>query len=117
MIIPTYSRAQSPLNNDHLLAVNSTCGGTLTGASGEISSPNFPGPYDNQLDCQWLIVVDPALAVHLELFSFDLEDICAHDSLQVGQRLAHGCCMIITVVCNSGTSANAIIFMSPSSSS
>ena len=81
---------QSPLNNDHLLAVNNTCGGTLTGASGEISSPNFPGPYDNQLDCQWLIVVDPALGVHLELFSLDLEGICTHDSLQVGEGLTVG---------------------------
>ena len=67
--------------------MNNTCGGTLTGASGEISSPNFPGPYDNQLDCQWLIVVDPALGVHLELFTLDLEGICTHDSLQVGEGL------------------------------
>ena len=33
------------------------CGGTLRAASGVIRSPNWPLPYDNDVNCEWIIRV------------------------------------------------------------
>lgn len=59
-------------NNFHLLSVNN-CGGELTETSGELTSPNFPGYYGNQMECQWLITVDTAFTLQLEVYSIDLD--------------------------------------------
>ena len=59
---------------------------------GEISSPGFPTSYDNHMDWKWLITVDPAFSIRLDVFTIDIEDIpvdtqihrgCASDSLRV----------------------------------
>jgi len=33
------------------------CGGAFTSSSGSITSPNYPGNYDSQQDCEWYIDV------------------------------------------------------------
>ena len=32
-----------------------SCGGVLSGVSGEISSPNYPQPYPTNITCTWKI--------------------------------------------------------------
>merc|ERR1712223_2092006 len=49
------------------------CGGTLTDPSGIISSPGFPLPYSNNVDCTWLIQAPPGSTIEIEFMSFDIE--------------------------------------------
>ena len=39
------------------LLIGGNCGGDLTADEGEISSPNWPSPYNANQDCEWNINV------------------------------------------------------------
>jgi hypothetical protein len=53
------------------------CGGLLTEASGQFSSPSHPETYQHNLDCEWVIRVPGYYnKIRLSFVSFDLE---AHD--------------------------------------
>nr|KAG5698141.1 hypothetical protein BaRGS_001736 [Batillaria attramentaria] len=58
---------------------------SLTGTGGMISSPNFPNDYDNYLDCEWLITVDPGYVVQVNspVYSFEQSPDCMYDSIQI----------------------------------
>ncbi|XP_070174252.1 cubilin-like [Littorina saxatilis] len=75
-----------------------TCGGQLTAMTGLLTSPNFPGNYSNQMECQWLITVDPAFTLQLDVYMIDIErpghtgyngyygyftEQCSQDSVQI----------------------------------
>ncbi|XP_078678926.1 CUB and sushi domain-containing protein 1-like isoform X2 [Branchiostoma floridae x Branchiostoma belcheri] len=47
--------------------------------SGYISSPNYPGPYGNNMECTWTIEVDLGNGVKLTTVEFSLEE--GHDKL------------------------------------
>ena len=47
-----------------LITVNH-CGSSLTALRGEITSPNYPGPYPSGRDCAWKIVVTPGSHIQL----------------------------------------------------
>ena len=49
------------------------CGGLLTAATGQFSSPRHPETYEHNLDCQWLIRVPRGDRIELNFLSFDLE--------------------------------------------
>lgn len=53
------------------------CGGPVTAPSGEIHSPLYPNSYPNNVDCSWVISVDPH---HRVLFNFTDLDIEFHGS-------------------------------------
>lgn len=38
-----------------MICVTAQCGGTISGSSGLIESPNYPQSYDNNEDCEWII--------------------------------------------------------------
>ncbi|XP_072296554.1 CUB domain-containing protein 2 [Eucyclogobius newberryi] len=61
------------------------CGGILSSPSGNISSPNFPGPYPCNIDCSWLIVVAEGSSVLLTFHHFELEyhADCAYDHVSI----------------------------------
>ena len=61
-------------------SVNRSCGGVITGTEGVITSPNYPDHYDNLMECQWLITVDPAYSLQLEV---EASLACPMDSLKV----------------------------------
>ena len=42
--------------------------------TGEVLSPNYPAPYDNDADCQWHITVDVGFVIQLTFHEFDVED-------------------------------------------
>ena len=42
--------------------------------SGEILSPNHPGEYPSDADCQWHIEVNAGQLVQLTFIEFDMED-------------------------------------------
>ena len=41
---------------------------------GEITSPNYPGNYPDDADCQWQITVDSGSIIRLTFVEFDVED-------------------------------------------
>ncbi|XP_047455679.1 cubilin [Mugil cephalus] len=61
------------------------CGGPVTAPSGEIHSPSYPSSYPNNVDCSWVISVDPS---HRVLFNFTDLDIefsssCIYDYVSI----------------------------------
>ncbi|NWR74432.1 CUBN protein, partial [Centropus unirufus] len=61
------------------------CGGVFQATSGEIHSPNYPQPYNNNTDCSWLIQVDYSHRVLLNFTDFDIENhhSCNYDNVAV----------------------------------
>ncbi|CAH1265878.1 CUBN [Branchiostoma lanceolatum] len=85
------SSAGSP-NGDGFLATYSvltdgailgTCGGTYTADTGTISSPGYPGNYDNNADCSYSIQVSAGHIVQLEFSTFHIAGYCSGDSLTI----------------------------------
>uniref|UniRef100_A0AAY4CTK9 CUB and Sushi multiple domains 3a n=1 Tax=Denticeps clupeoides TaxID=299321 RepID=A0AAY4CTK9_9TELE len=58
-----------------------TCGDTLRGSSGIISSPNFPSEYYNNADCTWTILADPGDTISIIFTDFQTEE--KYDYLEV----------------------------------
>ncbi|XP_053323004.1 cubilin [Spea bombifrons] len=61
------------------------CGGVVQASSGEIHSPNYPRPYDDNTECSWLIRVDSGHRVTLNFTDFDIEShrSCNYDSVSL----------------------------------
>ncbi|KAI8440547.1 hypothetical protein MSG28_001789 [Choristoneura fumiferana] len=49
------------------------CGGTLTSATGSISSPNYPQVYNDNAECFYKIVVSPGSRIQITFADLDLE--------------------------------------------
>lgn len=74
----------SPIPNRSLsvwLTAEDTCGDTLRGSSGIISSPNFPSEYYNNADCTWTILADPGDTISIIFTDFQTEE--KYDYLEV----------------------------------
>ena len=52
---------------------------------GNVTSPNFPSAYPNDISCQWTFVADEGYRVQLQFHAFDVERCgsCGCDSVQV----------------------------------
>ncbi|KAJ8253013.1 hypothetical protein GJAV_G00208170 [Gymnothorax javanicus] len=57
------------------------CSRNFTSRSGVIESPGFPDKYPHNLECTFIIIVQPHMDVTLTFLTFDLEN----DPLQVGE--------------------------------
>lgn len=66
----------------------SGCGGIFQATSGEIHSPNYPEPYNNNTDCSWIIQVDHSHRIRLNFTDFDIEDhhSCNYDNVAVSNN-------------------------------
>ena len=49
------------------------CGGTRRAAEGEISSPNYPGSYESNMDCEYKIIAGPNKRVLLKFEKVNLK--------------------------------------------
>ncbi|XP_069583000.1 CUB and sushi domain-containing protein 1 [Ranitomeya imitator] len=58
-----------------------SCGGTLRGTSGIISSPHFPSEYENNADCTWTILAEPGDTIALVFTDFQMEE--GYDFLEI----------------------------------
>ncbi|XP_067844654.1 adhesion G-protein coupled receptor G6 isoform X3 [Heptranchias perlo] len=71
---------------DHTAALGcSDCTKTLTGPSGQFTSPCFPNEYDHDLSCDWTIRAPPGFIVQLTFHEFELEEAqqCAYDFVSI----------------------------------
>uniref|UniRef100_UPI00398F64EE cubilin n=1 Tax=Pristiophorus japonicus TaxID=55135 RepID=UPI00398F64EE len=50
------------------------CGGTLLGSSGSFYSPKYPATYDNNTDCEWIIVAPIGRLVTINFIFFNIID-------------------------------------------
>ncbi|KAI8478628.1 CUB and sushi domain-containing protein 3 [Branchiostoma belcheri] len=60
---------------------DAACGGQRTESSGTIQSPGYPGQYENNLNCEWVITSPRGAVVQLQFERLDLED--GYDFLEV----------------------------------
>ena len=62
-----------------------TCGGVFGGQRGSLASPNYPANYDNNLECVYVIEVEPNHHVALNLVDFALQNhpSCTRDVLEI----------------------------------
>ncbi|KAJ1193707.1 hypothetical protein NDU88_003003, partial [Pleurodeles waltl] len=58
-----------------------SCGGTIRGPSGIISSPGFPNEYHNNADCTWTVVTEPGDTLSLVFTDFQMEE--KYDYLEI----------------------------------
>ncbi|XP_013185402.1 cubilin [Amyelois transitella] len=68
--------------------VDTSCGGTFTSESGVIASPNYPGPYPNNADCEWKLKTSPGNRVSLYIAMLDIgySEDCNEDYLEIRER-------------------------------
>ncbi|GFT16866.1 cubilin [Nephila pilipes] len=62
------------------------CGGLIHMNKGNITSPNRPSRYDNNVECRWIIEYIPGFLVKLEFtgrFDIEMDSVCAKDYLLV----------------------------------
>ncbi|XP_070536661.1 cubilin-like [Ptychodera flava] len=68
-----------------------SCGGTFSGETGIIKSPNFPNNYDNNLECNWIILGPPGHYLTLAFDSFSLvgsNTSCTGDHVEIRESNA-----------------------------
>ena len=58
----------------------------MTGAGGNLTSPNYPDEYPPFLDCLWVLRADVGATIRLTVLDFELEesDDCQFDVFAVG---------------------------------
>jgi len=57
----------------HYYYLTAKCGGTRRAAQGEILSPNYPGSYDPNMDCEYKIIAGPNMQVLLKFKTVSLK--------------------------------------------
>ncbi|XP_061441668.1 cubilin [Rhineura floridana] len=87
-VVTTVFQSQDIPGHGFSASFKSRCGANFTAQSGRIVSPNFPHPYDNYLNCNYIIDVGPQSVVILNFDTFDLQSHnalgdCAYDGLKV----------------------------------
>jgi len=88
-------------------AVPSGCGGSKFPAAGEtFASKNFPGVYDNFLDCEWELIPAEGKYAKLTVNSFDIENhsSCAYDCLAINGHKTCGTSVPASQILESGAS-------------
>ncbi|XP_066598353.1 cubilin-like [Prorops nasuta] len=61
------------------------CGGSMSGATGDIISPNYPQPYNYNADCTWKISVAAGSVIRIFFMDLDLEQHskCRYDYIEI----------------------------------
>ncbi|XP_010857494.1 PREDICTED: deleted in malignant brain tumors 1 protein isoform X6 [Bison bison bison] len=82
---PQTTTTQTPGVNFSTPGSFSSCGGFLFSASGNFSSPSYPGYYPNNADCVWEIQVNPGYLINLGFDSLQLEthSSCSYDYVEI----------------------------------
>nr|XP_046226989.1 cubilin [Scatophagus argus] len=104
--------------------VQGGCGGPVTAPSGDIHSPLYPSSYPNNVDCSWVISVDPNHRVFFNFSDLDIEHhsncfwdyVDIHDGPSISSPLlAHVCGTILPPSITSTQNTIYVRFRSDSS--
>ncbi|XP_019633462.1 PREDICTED: cubilin-like [Branchiostoma belcheri] len=102
-------------------AILGTCGGTYTSDTGTISSPGYPGNYENSATCYYSIQVSAGHIVRLEFSTFHIAGYCSGDYLSIyagsspsAPLIAHYCGMGEPTTVQSSSNAVYLVFASDS---
>ncbi|CAH1242140.1 CHRNA10 [Branchiostoma lanceolatum] len=68
-------------------ASEESCGSIISGEAGSFSSPNFPNKYNNDLFCEWTLVVNrsKSIVVTFEWFDVEAHPQCDYDFVQLSE--------------------------------
>ncbi|XP_078597736.1 CUB domain-containing protein 2-like isoform X3 [Branchiostoma floridae x Branchiostoma japonicum] len=126
----TFTSSSGSPNGDGFLATYSVltdgailgmCGGTYTSDTGTITSPGYPGNYDNSADCDYSITVSAGNVVQLEFSTFHVAGYCNGDSLSIyngdsasAPMIAHYCGMAGPTTIHSTSNTVYLVFTSNS---
>lgn len=75
-IITVFEATHKDLHELHAylyFSVAPRCGGQLTGSSGNLKSPGYPGNYPNDIECKWTITLPRRFYLVLAFRTFDTE--------------------------------------------
>lgn len=63
----------------------SGCGGKITSYRGSITSPNYPGPYDHNAQCDWRIIISKGSTIDIIIPELLLEpsSTCFYDYIEI----------------------------------
>ena len=61
------------------------CGGIINADEGNITSPNYPNKYDQNLDCEWRIITRPGSRVLVYIDELDIVDRLRYSSSNQSQ--------------------------------
>ena len=66
------------------LLASGGCGGSLSGSTGTVTSPNYPNDYPNNVYCEWTITVpEEVILLTFNDLNIEFEEECYYDSLKV----------------------------------
>jgi len=70
--------------------ISTGCGGEFTGATGSLTSPNYPLSYGHNAECFWNVTVAAGSRVRLKVVDLNLEtsSSCTYDYLEVSDLIA-----------------------------
>ncbi|KAF9421742.1 hypothetical protein HW555_002423 [Spodoptera exigua] len=102
----SYTGAPTGMFSAHYSALSNACGGTLKSEEGTIASPNYPGPYPINSDCEWILQASPGNTAYVQFEQFDLEysEGCNDDYVEL--RETNGAGRLLGVYCSSDTPTN-----------
>ncbi|XP_055944726.1 cubilin-like isoform X2 [Argiope bruennichi] len=86
VIFHTDAYGTAPGVKMHTTEVQRGCGGLIHMTKGNISSPNYPSRYDNNVECKWVIEFVPGYVVKLEFtgrFDIEMDNTCSKDYFMV----------------------------------
>jgi hypothetical protein len=68
------------------------CGGALSGLEGTFTSPGYPNPYLDDVECVWYLSVPPGFRIILTFTDFKVEDHtnCEFDNVTVYDTYTDG---------------------------
>ncbi|XP_029345465.1 cubilin isoform X2 [Acyrthosiphon pisum] len=66
LYIKYFTDINIPSNGFKLNVTIAKCGGTRRAPQGKISSPNYPGSYEANMDCEYKIIAEPGMQVKLK---------------------------------------------------
>ncbi|KAK3103785.1 hypothetical protein FSP39_021891 [Pinctada imbricata] len=76
-----------------VIQTKKACGGVLTSPSGTITSPNYPGSYDVNTECNWMIQGSAGSVITLTFHYFEVENddkgMCHWDFLEIRKYGPH----------------------------
>ncbi|XP_022107899.1 cubilin-like isoform X2 [Acanthaster planci] len=92
------------------------CGGTFTGSSGVVQTPQHLDTYRHDQNCSWLITVSDQRSVSLKFSSMDIElhPACSYDYIEIYDGADDSAPLLVSRLCGNTPPADAIISTSNS---